>query len=646
MSRQQRRSAAPAGRTHQCPHCPESFADQEDCEIHVFTVHFDQHQVPVARHDHVCPNCGASFQHLDELQAHSLMLHSENYADITDMLDDREGVPSRTFEQRFDVGPTADQFAPFAPEKVKAMLTERLRQRIMKQRDLPKPRCDSGILGEHRGAAGCRNSCYFDCLMMIMALFTQFDGIYSQEALNQSELLRIILFEVVIPLRTMMFVSRDVIAMLRYYLAGKTGNQGYLEGIQDFDEFANELLETIDTRTVCDIRHDGSMDAKLTFPISADKPFGSLQAGLDDCLRAKKVSVEQPPSAFFVRVRPEFKVRPLALPQMVLNVFGEVYELSAIPCIEAAHYMCFLRFPNGEWVFFDSMHGFDNGHRIPTMTYVPGFRAYIISGCDERLLSVKSDAREGETRHSFHDLVTKYAYTCLYTRNTVSAQAVSAQAVSSEVPDCLAQARQIYQANAQQLAAVEGGAAAVSSTHLTEPRLPRRIVRVDTEEFREFSAGGGAAAVPVVAVQSSDSSRSLLRSVEPVPNLPEVPGDELCLNFSIPTTLFDEVSRVVQRLYRWNGRPSVFVLTGMTLFASFMDQERVLYIGSFPVNYSRWCSVQYRAVEFIFEDGTTVKFDGDVSTLVNPEVKQAFKDEVMSKGDVAITSIVFANIPN
>ena len=623
MSRQ-RRSSATAGRTHQCPHCLESFLNDEDCGIHVFTVHFDQHQV--ARHDHVCPNCGASFQHLDELQEHLLMFHVDVFSEMTDMDDQRQGIPSRTFVPQFGVGPTADQFAPFAPAKVQAMLTERLRQRIVKPRYLPTPRCDQSILGQHRGVEGHNNSCWFDCLAMILALFTQFDGIYSQEALDQSELLRIILFEVVIPIRTMMFVSRDVIAMLRYCLAEKTRNQGYLEGIQDFDEFANDLLETIDTRTVCDFRHDGGIGSKFSFSISANKPFESLQVGLEECLRARSVSVGQPPSAFFVRVRPDFGLRPLALPQMVLNVFGELYVLSAILCIEAPHYMCFLRLPNGEWVFFDSMHGFDNGHRIPTMTHVPGFGAYISSGCDERLLSVKSDAREDERRHSFHYLVTRYAYTYLYTSNAVSAQAVSAQAVSaqavsvpavsaqavfSQVPACLVQDRQFYRANASQFAA----------------------------------AGGGAAAVQVVAVQSIDSSMSLLPSVGPVPDLPEVPGDEVCLNFSSPTTFFDQVSQVAARKFAWN-RPTMFVLTGMTLFALLLDRERVLYIGSFPVNYSRWCSVQYRAVEFIFEDGTTVKFDGDVSTLVRPGVKQAFKDKVTSKGDVAITSIVFACIPN
>jgi hypothetical protein len=230
----------------------------------------------------------------------------------------------------------------------------------------------------------------------------------------------------------------------------------------------------------------------------------------------------------------------------------------------------------------------------------------------------------------------------IFMRNRVEHESFSsAPAVSSNAHDCLAQARLLYQANAQQLAAVGGGAAAVPSTHLTEPRLPRRIRRA--EESRQFSAGGGAAAIPVVAVQSSDSSRSLLQSVKPVPDLPKLPGDNVCLDFSRPTTLLDEVSHAAAKEFLVR-RPDRFVLTGMMLFASIMDQARVRYIGSFPVNYSRWFSMQYRAVEFIFEDGTTVKFDGDVDTLVNKEVKEAFKNEVMSKGDVAITSIVFASI--
>jgi hypothetical protein len=234
----------------------------------------------------------------------------------------------------------------------------------------------------------------------------------------------------------------------------------------------------------------------------------------------------------------------------------------------------------------------------------------------------------------------------IFIRNRVEHELFSsAPAVSSNAHDCLAQARLLYQANAQQLAAVGGGAAAVPSKHLPELRLPRRIRRgeAEAEESRQFSAGGGAAAIPVVAVQSSDSSRSLLQSVKPGPDLPKLLCNDVSFDFLNHTTLLDEVSRAAARKFLVR-RPDRFVLTGVMLLTSIMDQAGVRYVGSFPVDYSRWFTMRYRAVEFIFEDGTTVKFDGDVDTLVNKEVKQAFKNEVMSKGDVAITSIVFASI--
>ena len=602
MDRRGREAAGGGGRKaaggggHQCPNCLESFENQEVCEIHVFTEHSDQHQVHVPRYAHVCPDCGASFQHLDELQEHSLMLHSENYADITDMQDDREGVPSRTFEQRFDVGPRANQFAPFAPAKVKAMLNGRLKQHIVKPTHLPVPRCDKDILGQHRGVAGHSNSCYFDCAMMFLAFFTQFDGIYSQEALDQSELLRIILFEVVIPLRTTMFVSRDVIAMLRYCLANQTGNQNYLGSIMDFDEFINDLMQTIDTRTVCVIRHDGSMDAKLTFPISADKPFGSLQAGLDDCLRAKKVTFEQPPSAFFVRVRPAFRVRPLALPQMGLNVFGELYNLSAILCIEAAHYMCFLRFPNGEWVFFDSMQGFDNGHRIPTMTRVPKFEDYIGSGCDERLLPVKSYGREGEIKHSFHDLVTEYAYTFLYTRNTDSAQD-----------------RQLYQANAPQLAAAGGGAAGGGAAAVSRQHPQQKP-----------SAGGGAAAVsakPAQSFRKSSASGGGAAAISCHQSLSSFGHTQSSRITTFDGSIFPIMDHdgafydVMTTCLLQSGCPNICKVTELSWVLEDLCEHDVQIFGSFRVKKGS-VNYRYRVTSVRFDDNSEVKLLRSIDEFV------------------------------
>jgi hypothetical protein len=607
--------------THQCPHCHKSLSNWEDYELHVLTEHFDQQQVHVARHAHVCPDCGASFEHLDDLEAHSLMDHSEKYSDVTDMDPKRPGPPTRTFVPQSGVGPTVNQFAPFASEKIKAMLNKRLIQRIEKPQNLPKPRCDKSILGQHRGVEGFANSCYFDCLAMILAFLTQFDGIYSQEALDQSVLLRIILFEVVIPLRTMMFVSRDVIAMVRYYLAETTGNQGYREGIQDFDEFFNDFMGTINTETVCDFRSDNSIESKFTFPISASKPFKSLQSGLDDCLRSRTVTVEQPPFVFFVRVRPEFRVRPLALPQMVLNVFGEVYNLYAILCIETAHYMCFLCLPNGKWVFFDSMQGFDNGHCIPTTTLVPGFEDYIRSGCDERLLPVKSYGREGESKHSFHDLVTKYAYLYLFTRNTVSAPAVSVPAVSSEISDCLAQARQLYQENAEQLAAAGGGAAAVSA-----------------HSFKQLSAGGGAAATS----SSHREPTSFGHFQQKRPLLSTFSGSKFP-PFTYPLALFDATTCLVKEYVK---HISSFRVGDLMLVCDDLrgdgKKEPIQVFGSFGFFDAKGVEHRFRATGFVFEDGTVVNHEGSVETLSKKDIKDAFMRRVGGKWQSSIiTSITF-----
>jgi hypothetical protein len=217
--------------------------------------------------------------------------------------------------------------------------------------------------------------------------------------------------------------------MIRCFLAEATQKKDYLGGLVDFTEFLMHLTEHVSFSKVCNFQHDGSIECPLVIPV-VNLPKGthtSLQHGFDYTLGLNKIVMTTAPSALFVRVRPDFGLPPSALPQMSLNVAKSSYNLSAIVCIERSHYVVFLYFLN-EWFFFDSMHGFNNGHCIPTMTHIPGFQAYIESRCNESLLQLKSDARDGETRRSFHDRVTKDSYTYLFTKIPESASSDAASA--------------------------------------------------------------------------------------------------------------------------------------------------------------------------------------------------------------------------
>lgn len=95
------------------------------------------------------------------------------------------------------------------------------------------------------------------------------------------------------------------------------------------------------------------------------------------------------------------------------------YSLTAIILLEGAHYRALLELPDGEWSLFNSMHGFDNGHCIPTITYVPGFRQYLESGCRAEYLCSKSDAG----RTYYHRLVTECSYAYFFSKSVQSGEA-------------------------------------------------------------------------------------------------------------------------------------------------------------------------------------------------------------------------------
>ena len=139
------------------------------------------------------------------------------------------------------------------------MLDQRIRYPYtVKMPVIPHPLVSQSqdLFGCFRGIQGRMNSCYLDVFFFFMAFSTAFDGIFTEKALNDSIFLRIVLFEIVIPLRTQMYVNREVVAMLRTFLADATGNREYLTNTWDFTEFIMNLLQQVEFSNVSNFLGD------------------------------------------------------------------------------------------------------------------------------------------------------------------------------------------------------------------------------------------------------------------------------------------------------------------------------------------------------------------------------------------------------
>lgn len=580
----------------------------------------------------LCQDCGMSFQFSDDLQVHQLTEHSSEAALADD--DTQSGAPL-SFVENSMYGPTWSQFTPYDSGKIQTMLDQRIGGSETVMMPMIPPPLHSGspdFFGPFRGIEGRMNSCYFDVFFMLFAFSTAFDGIFTQEALNESIFLRVLLFEIVIPLRTRLFVNRDVVAMLRCFLADATRNLEYLTNTFDMSEFLMNLIEQIDFGMICNFSGD-SVVSPLVLDVKIIQGFKmNLQDAMNHTISIDRISIPQQPRAFVARVRPDFGLLPNCLPQSRVTLGRSTYLITAIFCIEKSHYTAFYRLPDGEWVFFDCMRDKDHGHSIPWITRVPGFQEYLDSGCDEQLLSVKSDARSGEARNSFHEYVTKYAYSFVFATDPVVLPS-SSQAVPVLPPRL-------------PMSTVADGTKPVPISQKPSAVYGAAAVPVQpSPSCRKPFAGGGGAAIPHQTPPSfghSQPSCPPRKSEHLSSKIVEFDGSGISglrSNFA----LYDAVSRVANL----SGlSTSSFKVTDLTLDK--IDLETacdggVQVFGSFITSEEGTPEVRFRAVGFQFDDNSVINHEKPVASLSYPEKKKAFVAHVNSKWRSSmIKAITFA----
>jgi hypothetical protein len=579
----------------------------------------------------LCQDCNMKFKFLNELQVHHLTEHSSKAELVND--DTQPGAPP-SFVENPVYGPIRSQFTPYESGKIQNMLDQRIggpETVILPLIPPPLHPGSPGFFGPFRGIEGKMNSCYFDTFFMLFAFSSAFDGIFTQKALNESIFLRVLLFEIVIPLRTRLFVNRDVVAMLRYFLAEATSNKDYLSNTFDMSEFLMNLMEQIDFGMICNFS-----GASVTCPLVLDvKHFQvckfNLQNAMLHAMQVDGISISDQSEAFVTRVRSDFSHPPNCLPQSSVTLGESTYLITAIFCIEKSHYTAFYRLPNQEWVFFDCMRDKEHGHCVPSITQVPDFQNYLDYCCAEQYLSVKSDARSGETRNSFHHCVTKYAYAYVFTRDPVvlpsSGQAVPV--LPPRVPmSTVADATKVPISRNH---SAGGGAVAVPA----QSAQPRR---------KPSAGGGGAAAVPHQPPPSFGYSQPPCPPRKPAhlsSHIVEYDGSDIS-GLRSQFALYDAVIPFAKKS---ESSTSLFKVTNLTLLKGDLEKacdDGVQVFGSFIVSEEGTPEVRFRAVGFQFDDNLVINHEKPVASLSDPEKKKAFVALVNSKWQsFMITAIIF-----
>jgi hypothetical protein len=623
----------------------------------------------------ICSVCNIQFPDVHDRHFHMMTAHASESEKDNDASNQN---PPRSFVPEPGIGPTDGSFQAYDSKRIEQKLNEHLARSEQKVvvPEIPRPLNpeSSNFFGDFRGIPGCNNSCYLDVFFMILSFSSLLDGIYTQEALNSSVLLRIILFDVVIPLRTRMSVSRDVIAMIRQLMFQKTNRKDYLGDIFDLEEFLMHLCEDVNLSSICNFVNSSDIDGAIVCPLvlsivsaGCKGVHSSLQDSILYTLNAKETSIIDLPTAFFARVRPgNFDLPPLVLPQtrvfletgtyiggahVVDKLIRAIYTLSAIVCIKLSHYVLFLRLKDGEWFFFDSMRKIDSGHHVPTSTHVPNFQNYLESGCDESLLTLKSDGRPDESRDSFHKRVTEHAYAYFFTATREVSKESECVGLPADKP--LLDARHMWEASQQTAKAHRhvmqpsqfssqsssaGAAAAVSAQPAPSSRKPSTDCAAVSRPHpqQKPSAGGGGAAAEVPHQSSSSFGHA-----QPTRHPVQYDGS-LISSLNCNDALYTAIVKLIPKFAPYSA---LFLVNNLTLVLVDLQtacENGVWVSGSFGF-FDGDVKHLFRAVGFQFDDGTVVNHTGTAASLSDGKTKTEFVDRVNKKWKSSmITSITFA----
>jgi hypothetical protein len=235
------------------------------------------------------------------------------------------------------------------------------------------------ILITHSGIQYEKNSCYFDCLKMMLFGCGNNRFLHLLQGQPEGSLGHIILTLVVEPLQRVGYVPSTAYGQIRQKIAELTGNEEFLCRVMDISELLIALEDHIPSWKMC--AYTSSTGIILS-------PQSVILGGIRDLSPSKyleTLTFSSSTSCFFVEVSESSNI-PMSHSVVIDDKPSKTFKLTGlISRNNSPHFTCFIcNQKEGKWIFFDDNGTSDEQGCVPVVIELPSsFQSYLDGGCED-----------------------------------------------------------------------------------------------------------------------------------------------------------------------------------------------------------------------------------------------------------------------
>lgn len=233
------------------------------------------------------------------------------------------------------------------------------------------------------------NSCYFDCLAMILFGRGNRRFIHLLQGQPEGSLGHMILTLVVEPLQRVGYVPSTAYEQIRKKIADLTKNQEFLYRVMDISELLIAFEDHIPSWKMCVYTSSTkiflSPQSVILGGICNLSPSGYLET----------LAFSSPTSGFFMEVSGSSNIA-MSHSVVIDDDSSKTFKLTGLVSRNSSpHFTCFIyNQKKGRWIFFDDNGTSDEQGCVPVVIELPSsFQSYLDGGCVDELLVQTTDEK-------------------------------------------------------------------------------------------------------------------------------------------------------------------------------------------------------------------------------------------------------------
>jgi len=231
----------------------------------------------------------------------------------------------------------------------------------------------------HSGIQYEDNSCYFDCLMMMLFECGNDRFLHLLQGQPEGSLGHMILTLVVEPLQRVGYVPSTAYGQIRQKITELTGNNEFLYRAMDFSDLLIALEDLIPSWKLC----SSTSSTGICIPPQSIIVGGICNLSSSEYLKTLKFSSSVPTSGFFVEVIGSSNI-PMSHSVVFDDDSSKKFELTGLVSRNSSpHFTCMIyNQKKGRWIFFDDNGTSDEHGSVPVVIELPSsFQSYLDGGC-------------------------------------------------------------------------------------------------------------------------------------------------------------------------------------------------------------------------------------------------------------------------